>query len=157
MDNRERFLRIMDFKEPDRIPLIDMDGFIEETIRLWCGQGFPANMRVEDYFDFDMRQPYNGNIRVNTGPIPSFFERIIESDERYTIRITPHGYTERRSKEYPMRSYGYTDFPIKTREDWEEMKGRYDPNDIRRYPTSWDDDLFEYYKNPAQPVCFSFG
>ena len=32
----------MDFKEPDRIPLIDQEGFVEETIRLWCGQGFPG-------------------------------------------------------------------------------------------------------------------
>lgn len=155
MNNRERFLRIMEFKDPDRIPLIDMDGFIEETVRLWCGQGFPASMRVGDYFDFDMRQPYNGNVDLYLGPLPTFVERTIESDEKYVKRVIPLGYTEIRSKEFPMRSYGYTDFPVKTREDWEEMKGRYDPHDIRRYPNSWGDELFEHYGRLEEPVRLS--
>lgn len=146
----------MNFEQPDRLPLVDLEGFIEETIRLWCGQGFPASMNVDDYFAFEMRQPYRGTIEMDFGPIPSFVERTLEGDEGYTTRINRFGYVERRSKMLPMRSYGYTAFPLESRENWEDMKLRYDPQDIRRYPKSWGRELLEYYRNSDKPVGLGF-
>lgn len=146
----------MDFEQPDRLPLIDLEGFLEETIRLWCGQGFPANMNVDDYFGFEMRQPYRGNVEIDFGPIPSFVERTLESSQRYVTRVNRFGYTERRSRELPMRSYGYTAFPIQNREDWEEMQRRYDPHDIRRYPKCWGEEFLEYLVNLDKPVGLGF-
>ncbi len=152
MNPRERFLEIMNFGQTDRIPLVDLEGFIEETIRLWCGQGFPANMKVEDYFGFEIRGMYHGSIDIDFGPIPRFVEKTLQVDSNYVTRINRFGYTERRSREYPMRSYGYTSFPITNREDWQEMKGRYDPHDIRRYPKDWGKELFEYCDESETPV-----
>lgn len=88
---------------------------MEETIRLWCGQGFPPGVNVDDYFGLEIRQPYRGSLEIDFGPIPSFVERTLESSEKYVTRVNRFGYTERRSKELPMRSYGYTAFPIKHR------------------------------------------
>jgi uroporphyrinogen decarboxylase len=142
----------MNFKDVDRIPVVDLEGFIEETIRLWSCQGYPASMRVEDYFGFEIRGMYHGSIDIDFGPIPSFVERTLKSDSEYITRVNRFGYTEKRSKHLPMRSYGYTEFPIGGREDWEEMKGRYGPQDIRRYPKCWGRDLFEYCRESSKPV-----
>ena len=156
MNTRERFLRIMSFKQPDRLPLVDLEGFVEETIRLWCGQGFPPGVNVDDYFGLEIRQPYRGSLEIDFGPIPSFVERTLESSEKYVTRVNRFGYTERRSKELPMRSYGYTAFPIKHRADWEAMECRYDPHDIRRLPKCWGDEFLEYLGNLDKPVGLGF-
>jgi len=156
MNTRERFHRIMSFKEPDRLPLIDLEGFIEETIRLWCGQGFPANMRVEDYFDFDLSHLYRGSVEIDFGPIPSFVERTIKKDQRYVTKVIRYGYVEKRSREFPMRSYGYVGFPVRSRDDWEDMKLRYNPHDPRRFPKCWGEELFEHLRQSKAPVGLGF-
>ncbi len=146
----------MNFEQVDRLPVVDSEGFIEETIRLWCSQGFPANMNVADYFGLELRQPYKGSLEIDFGPIPGYVERVLESDEEYVTRVNRFGYTERRSKTLPMRSYGYTDFPVKNREDWERMKLRYDPADPRRFPKFWGEELVEYCRESPQPVGLGF-
>jgi uroporphyrinogen-III decarboxylase len=39
----------------------------------------------------------------------------------------------------------FLEFPVKDYSDWEKMKKRFNPNDIRRYPKNWGEELFEYY------------
>ncbi len=156
MNTRQRFLGLMNFEQVDRLPIVDSEGFIEETVRLWCSQGFPANMNVADYFGLELRQPYKGSLEIDFGPIPGYVERVLKSDEEYVTKVNRFGYTERRSKELPMRSYGYTEFPVKDRDDWEDMRRRYDPHDIRRYPKSWGKEFVDYCSEAEKPVGLGF-
>jgi uroporphyrinogen decarboxylase len=51
----------------------------------------------------------------------------------------------------------YLDWPVKSREDWEEVKARFDPDEPRRYPPSWSDKAIEYYKTVDHSVCMNMG
>jgi uroporphyrinogen decarboxylase len=42
---------------------------------------------------------------------------------------------------------GWIDFPIKNKEDFEEIKKRYRPHDVVRYPKNWGNELFSNLKN----------
>ncbi|MBI3920369.1 MAG: hypothetical protein HY318_03035, partial [Armatimonadetes bacterium] len=37
-------------------------------------------------------------------------------------------------------------------DDWQEMKKRYDPRDLRRYPRSWSPELLEHWRTTPNPV-----
>ncbi len=158
MNDRERFQRIMHFKKPDRIPLWHMEPIIEETTRLWTLQGFSPSVRFEDFFQFDGGGLLNEALVLDFSPIPSFVEKSPGNDYRgyndplYFTKVNKFGYVEQRSKDYAFRGYHYLDFPIKTRDDWEKMKERYDPHDARRYPNCWGEEFIEYCNNAEFPV-----
>jgi hypothetical protein len=56
MNERERFLRYMDFQPVDRIPLMEM-GVWDETLERWHHEGLPRWVtclrHLEDYLDLD--------------------------------------------------------------------------------------------------------
>ena len=45
---------------------------------------------------------------------------------------------------------------MKNQDDWEKMKSRFNPKDIRRYPKAWGDELIEYYNMSDHPVELEF-
>jgi len=51
--------------------------------------------------------------------------------------------------------YVYEKGSVNSREDWQEMKKRYDPTDIRRFPTSWGPELLEHYRTTGSVVGLS--
>lgn len=51
MTSRERILKILNFKRPDRIGIHDT--FLETTIEKWKAAGLPSGVEPEDYFGFD--------------------------------------------------------------------------------------------------------
>ena len=80
MNSRERFQAIMHVQRPDRVPLWDLEGFTEETIRRWCAQGFPYGRDIYEYVGFDGQI----TIPINPNPIPAFVQRTIASDDEWT-------------------------------------------------------------------------
>ncbi len=156
-NSRERFLSIMHFKKPDRAPIWDLEGFTPRTLYCWYNQGFPVGMSPHDYFGFDRKL----TLEINFGPIPSFVPKILEENDKYVIFINQFGFIEKQSKIYTLQSagyqaYHYIDTPTKSREDWESYKKRYNPKDIRRFPTYWGDELFEYYRALDVPIELHF-
>ena len=153
MTDRQRFLAIMRFQRPDRVPLWDLEGFTEEAIRRWCCQGFPPGRDIYEYVGFDG----NTFIPVNSNPIPSFVQRTISSDSEWTTYIDEFGFTVRRLKAQAVTPtvYYYLDGSVHSREDWQTMKKRYDPRDIRRLPLSWSDELIEYYRTASSAIGLS--
>lgn len=153
MTSRERFRAIMNFQEPDRVPLWDLEGLTEEAVRRWCCQGFPPGRDEREYIGFD------GNIflPVGTGPIPSFVQRTVSSDAEWTTYIDEFGFTVRRLKAQAVSPivYVYTKGSVHSREDWEEMKKRYNPGDIRRLPNNWGEELLSYYRSASSPLGLS--
>ena len=150
MTGRERFRKIMTFETPDRLPLWDLEGFTEGGIREWVGQGFPSGMRPHDYFGFDTSEA----VGLDAKPIPSFVPRVVEEDEKWITEIEEHGFLVKTMKEKAVSPtiYYYVGGPINSRADWEQMKKRYDPRDIRRYPKSWSPELIEYYNTADHPI-----
>lgn len=155
MNARERFYNYMHYRKLDRIPFLEWNGPWEETIRRWCMEGFPLGQRFDDYFSFDKRRE---TAPIDFGPIPQFVPKVIEEDDRYEICMDTRGIVRKTLKTH---SYGgvmstWLEFPVKNREDWNEMKSRFDPKDMRRYPKTWGNELIEYYNTMDHPIELQF-
>jgi len=147
LNARGRFVCYMHYQKPDRLPFYEFMGFWAETCNRWYGEGLPIGMNVSDYFDFDKME----GIPIDFGPIPRFVPRTLEENERCRTTVTDTGIVKRDLKTRTSMAT-FIDFPVKTREDWEKIKKRFDPDDARRYPITWSDELLEYYKTTDQPI-----
>jgi hypothetical protein len=143
----------MHFRQPDRVPLWDLEGFTEEAIRRWCCQGFPPGRDIYEYVGFDS----NTFVPIATIPIPCFVPRTISSDEDWTTYIDEYGFTVRRLRAQAVTPmvYYYVRGSVHTRADWEAMKRRYDPNDVRRLPPFWGEELFAHYNSSGSVIGLS--
>jgi len=155
LSSRERFRRVMIFEKVDRVPFIP-DGFAgmwQETINKWYGEGLPIGMVLEDYLHFDSREM----IHIDFNVIPRFVPRTLEEDNNYRIRLNENGIVTRRRLDHTLgRMPQFLEFPVKNYEDWEKIKKRFDPQDIRRYPLNWGEELFEYYNSTSSIVGLQY-
>lgn len=115
MTTKERFLRMFEHKEADRVPIID-DPW-GGTIRRWQREGMPVGMEWEDYFGVDKI----GNIGVDI--TPQYEKKIIEETKDYTIYTTGWGVTQKEFKEQDSTPE-FIDFKVTTPEAWEDAKKR---------------------------------
>lgn len=172
----------MHFRKPDRLPFMP-DMMQQETLHNWHEQGLPyiwdvtpssLNMELPHYavinyfpvlhaMDYDKYFGFERTemIYIDEGPIPRHLPKILEKSDRHIkVRgkggITQH-FFRRRASTKPYMMPQYLDWPVKTLEDWEKLKTRYDPADPRRYPVEWGDDLIEYYENVDHPVGLGMG
>jgi uroporphyrinogen decarboxylase len=144
MSAKERFQLVMHFRKPDRLPFIPegLVGHWRETINRWYGEGLPIGMTLEDYFHFDSVE----SVPIDQGPIPRFVSRVIKENSRYRIQVDENGIITKRTLSHSFnRMPQFLEFPVKDFHDWENIKKRFDSNDVRRYPKNWGEELFEYY------------
>jgi len=137
MTHRERFLRVFDFKDVDRVPDYEF-GFWGETIRRWHKEGLPPSLTsivdVERYLGlegFDCLEM----IPVNTGLYPPPKQEIIgyEKDGRVVVKDDLGGvYVLIVETSSVARNIKY---PLTEREDWKKrFKPRLNPNEPKRFP-----------------------
>ena len=169
MNSRERFLETFLFGKPDRIPL-HPGGGRESTRARWHEEGLPPE--IKDYNWYAYRQaggtlprPEGGpGFPVNERMIPTFEEKVIE--EKPTSRIVQDwkGNVCEISNEYDTRYLrNAIDFvtrrwikcPVESREDWEDMQRRYNPDRPERLPDNADE-LGETLRNRDYPVQLHF-
>jgi hypothetical protein len=151
MNPRERFNRIMRFEPVDRPPSWMVEEVMEGAVRRWIKEGhFPMGMSVADVFPMDGREI----VYLDTGPLPAFVARTIEKTDRWKTTIDSYGFTVRTLKEQTVTPtvYYYLSGCVKTRDDWENLKNRYNPLDPRRMPRSWGPELWDYYNSGEKPV-----
>ena len=152
MNARERFNRIMRFEPVDRPPLWSVEEVMEGAVRRWVREGhFPMGMSVTDVFPLDGREI----VYLDTGPLPAFVARTLEKTDRWRTTVDTYGFTVRTLKEQTVTPtvYYYLSGCVQNREDWEKLKLRYDPHDLRRMPRSWSPELWDHYNNGPSPVC----
>lgn len=151
MNARERFNHIMHYHEVDRIPLFSIEGITEGAVRTWVKEDkLPIGMSVSDAFGLDPKI----NITLDTGPLPAFVARTIEESERWRVYTDQYGFTVKVLKEQSVspKVYYYIAGAVSNRQDWEELKKRYDPTDPRRKPRDWSPELIDNYNNATCPV-----
>lgn len=56
MNNRERIKSVLEYKIPDKIPI--QDSVWESTVERWYNEGFPLGVKVEDYFNYEVKYVY---------------------------------------------------------------------------------------------------
>ncbi len=174
MNRRERFLEVALFGKPDRVPL-NVGGVRPLTRKAWLEQGLPEDVDVVDHLGFRectiggrgfVTYPSEGfnwspsPSAVNIGPLPAFKHRLLESDERHRVWVDTLGITQRGFQEdwkdgwMGFATRVFMDFPVKTREDFEKIKKRYDPSDPHRYPRNWDE-IAKEFQDRDFPACLT--
>lgn len=177
MNVKDRFINYMHFKKTDRAPFYEWFPCWGETLLRWYDEGLPKKPRMYDlfledsgftlnwalptsgfeplidlteHFGFDGRE----TIPVDIAPIPRFVKRIIEVKDEYSIDFDEAGVKRKNPRDVTSMPQ-FLEFPVKDESDFEKIKTRYNPRDIRRYPKNWSEDLVEYYNNIDVPLGVS--
>lgn len=119
LTSRERFARIYQHKDADRIPIIDYPW--ESTIERWKREGMPENIDWVNYFGTD----YVFSFRPDNSPRYKY--KIVEETEDYIIETSQWGVTYK-SWKYKTSKPEFLDFKITDRESWKEAKERMTPS-----------------------------
>ena len=113
MTSWERFKRMYEHREADRIPINGEPW--SGTLRRWRREGMPEGMDWCDYFDVDKL----GIINIDISPrMP---EITLEETDRYYIRTSPWGVTMKHFNEEDSTPE-FLDFTITTQEAWDQAK-----------------------------------
>ena len=138
MLTRERFARMYEHREADRVPIID--GPWAGTIRRWQREGMPAGMDWTDYFGTDKVASIGVDIT------PRYEEKVLEETDRYKIVTSNWGVTMKHFKEEDS-SPEFIDFKVVDEDSWAEAKARMTLDDDR---IPWDLLKKEYPKWQAE-------
>ena len=122
MLTRERFARMYEHREADRVPIID--GPWAGTIRRWQREGMPAGMEWEEYFGTDKVASIGVDIT------PRYEEKVLEETDRYKIVTSNWGVTMKHFKEEDS-SPEFIDFKVVDEASWAEAKARMTLDDDR--------------------------
>jgi uroporphyrinogen decarboxylase len=132
MNDRERFLETMRFGHPDRIPYWD-HGTLPGTLERWRKEGLPEDATIVDYFGLDRREI----IAVDFAMCPRFTVETLEEQGAFRIFRDMYGNIQRGWKDGRAGMPEFIEHPIKTHQDFLELKRRYDPATPERYPQPW--------------------
>ncbi|MBE6725724.1 MAG: hypothetical protein E7576_11145 [Ruminococcaceae bacterium] len=127
MTTYERFSRMFEHREADRIPIID--DIWAGTLRRWQEEGMPSGMDWRDYFDVDKVE------RIGVDITPRYEQKLIEETDRYIIYTTPWGVTLKQFKELDSTPE-FLDYTVTTPEAWADAKARMTVEDDR-IPWDW--------------------
>ncbi|MCL2775396.1 MAG: hypothetical protein FWD71_18935 [Oscillospiraceae bacterium] len=130
LTSRERFARIYQHKEADRVPILD--GPWGATIKRWIRERMPNNISWIDYFGLDH------TFGIHSDNSPRYEAKILEDKEDYYIDVSSWGVTMKHWKNTESTPE-FLDFKITDAESWKDAKERMTPSRDR---VNWD-----YLKN----------
>lgn len=116
LSSHERFKRMFEHREADRIPIIDYPW--DTTIKRWHSEGMPENVDFNKYFGIDKIE----TIQIDSSPGYSF--EILEDTSEYWIYRNVWGTIEKRLKDEKAEMPQFIDYVGKTYEGWLKMKER---------------------------------
>ena len=134
MTTRERYQRMFEHKEADRVPIID--GPWGATVERWQREGMPAGMSFVDYFGLDKVTGVGGD---NS---PRYEVRTLAETDEYKITTSSWGVTFKNWK-HAASTPAYEAFTIVDRESWAKAKERMTPDPTR---VDWDNLKKNYRK-----------
>jgi len=115
MTSHERFKRMYEHREADRVPIIDSPW--AGTLRRWHAEGMPENADWVDYFDVDR------TVGISVDITPRFEEKILEETDEWYITTTKWGVTMRCFKAQDSTPE-MLDFRVVDTDSWAEAKTR---------------------------------
>ncbi|MBI2942544.1 MAG: hypothetical protein HYY04_19105 [Chloroflexi bacterium] len=123
LTSRERIKTTLRRSIPDRVPLLDTT-FWPDTIDRWHQEGLPLGMSPCDYLDMDFitLYPFDTTLRLPT--------RTIQETDEWVISTDANGATRQRWK-HRYATPGHTEPTVRTRADWERVKGNLKPDPSR--------------------------
>ena len=122
MTTYERFKRMYEHKEADRVPIVDSPW--NGTVRRWRKEGMPSGVDWRDYFEVDKVAGIGVDIT------PRFETKVLEETDRYQIVTSSWGVTMKNFKEEDSTPE-MLDFKVVDEEAWAEAKARMTLDDDR--------------------------
>jgi uroporphyrinogen-III decarboxylase len=152
MTHRDRYLATMTFEKPDRVPF-NPGWPRESTLKAWHGQGLPAGGDWRDHLLKAIGVEAGAihqivDLPVDLRMVPQFEEKVLEHrGGHYVVQEWSGNVCEisdefdptylSRAKDFVTRRW--ISAPVRTPEDWEQMKRRYDPDSSGRFPADFED------------------
>lgn len=97
MNNRERFLRAINFESVDRLPIWELVVWWDKTIERWKQEGLPENLEdesdIRDYFGLDRHRRYRIRPQKETYPKVEYGHGTVSDKESY-VKIREHLFPE---------------------------------------------------------------
>ena len=122
LTSKERFLRMFEHREADRVPMTDSPW--GTTIERWRREGLPTDADVAQYFGYD-------NIAsMFCDNSPRFPARTVEETDEYVIATSPWGATMKNWK-HKTSTPDFVGFTIVDRPSWAAAKERMTPTPDR--------------------------
>ena len=115
MTTRERFQRMYEHKEADRVPMLGSPW--GTTIARWRREGLPEDAEFADYFGLDRTASFGGDIS------PRFETRVVEETDDYITRFDSWGTTSKNWKHASSTPH-WLGRTVVDRESWENAKSR---------------------------------
>ena len=151
MNPRERFIETLTFGSPDRIPFMPGGGR-ESTLARWRKEGLPKDRAPAEFMmdslgiEPEKTQPII-DLGVDLQLIPQFEEKILEhKGGHYICQDWKGNICEisdqfdvtylREGKDFVTRRW--IKCPVENRDDWQQMKARYDVNAPERFPENFE-------------------
>ncbi len=137
MNSRERFIRSLNFGNPDKVFLTHRFGPRESTLRRWHKEGLPED---DSHIRIHGLERTSG-LPVNFNPLPPFEEKVLRIQGNHRIIRDKMGAVVEYEKEPATPGFvtrKWHEFPVKKREDFEDMMWRYNPRSPARYPDFWE-------------------
>ncbi|MFC1460915.1 uroporphyrinogen decarboxylase family protein [Verrucomicrobiota bacterium] len=152
MNARERYIKTVTFQTPDRIPFTP-GGPRESTLAAWHTQGLPEGANWHQHcletlgieedtpkapkvaldIDFRMRPQYEEKVLSHKNGqyiVQDWKGNICEISDEFDVTYL------RSAKDFVTRRW--IKCPVENRDDWDQMKTRYDPDDPGRLPDDLD-------------------
>lgn len=143
MTNRERFNNVLSYQPVDRVPNYEL-GTWGQTVQRWIDEGMPEFAVYNNWFE---GEPYFGLERrgfatLNSRMVPQFDYEVLEETPDYLVARHGNGIVTRALKTGTVRGTRmtmdqYLYHPVTDRRSFEEIKKRYDPTTLVRYPLWW--------------------
>ena len=138
MNPLERYQACLHFEPMDRPPLHEW-GPWESTVRRWMKETGKDRSSVlawqEEKDPFKLLVP-------DFSMHPAFDESVITEDESTITKLNSMGLIYREFKENPETSMPeFLDWPVKTPEDWQRIKERFNPDSPERWGEQWQNRL----------------
>ena len=146
MTVHERFLRMFQHRDADRVPIIDSAW--AGTVRRWQNEGMPKDVSWQDFFGVDKVAGISVNIT------PRFETKLIEDTPRYYIATSEWGVTMKHFKELDSTPE-FLDFTVVNAEEWEKAKKRMTVSDDR-IPWDWLKQNYDRVRAEGQWVRANF-
>ncbi|MBI3971127.1 MAG: hypothetical protein HY332_07535 [Chloroflexi bacterium] len=144
MTGAERFRAALAHREPDHVPIHDSPW--GATVDRWKAEGYPHHVPVDEYFGYEL-------CGFGCDLTPRFPVRVLERTDEYIVESTADGGVRRNHRDRSTTPE-VIECPIRTRDDWEQIKPRLEASFTRVNWVSLRNDL-EKQRHDGKFITFN--
>lgn len=161
MNLRERTAAIRHFQPFDRLPYT-CDGIFASTLHRWVKEGlpldaipgrkgttFPGYTSLDKYFNCDTS--IGPSLQLNFNILPPYPSEVLSQDETTVTVRDGMGIVSRYFPDQEDSMHQFLSHPVKNRNDWKDMKKRYQYT-AERLPFNWGKEFITELNQSTHPI-----